>query len=45
MNCSGSIDYSEFVLAAINRANLVNSNKLEATFKMFDTNGDGFLSR
>lgn len=39
------MDYSEFVLAATNRAALLNQMKLEATFKLFDANGDGYLSR
>ena len=41
---SGTIDYNEFVLAAINKQKLLNKEKLEATFKMFDREGSGSIS-
>lgn len=41
---SGTIDYNEFVLAAINKQKLLNKEKLEATFKMFDKDGSGSIS-
>jgi calcium-dependent protein kinase len=41
---SGTIDYNEFVLAATNRQNILNKEKLEATFKMFDKDGSGTIS-
>jgi len=43
-NKSGSIDYSEFVNATINKTNLLKKDRLEAAFKMFDRNGDGRIS-
>lgn len=43
-NKSGSIDYSEFVNATINKTNLLKKEKLETAFKMFDRNGDGRIS-
>jgi calcium-dependent protein kinase len=41
---SGTIDYNEFVMAATNRQNMLNKEKLEATFKMFDKDGSGSIS-
>jgi len=35
-NGSEYIDYSEFVLATINKKNLLNEEKLKITFKMLD---------
>ncbi len=36
VNKSGSVDYSEFVTATINRINMLSQAKLEAAFKLFD---------
>jgi calcium-dependent protein kinase len=41
---SGTIDYNEFVLATINKQKLLNKEKLEATFKMFDKDGSGTIT-
>jgi calcium-dependent protein kinase len=41
---SGSIDYNEFLIACSNRQKLLNKDKLEATFKMFDKDGNGSVS-
>ena len=41
---SGSIDYNEFVMAATNRQKMLNKEKLEATFNMFDKDGSGTIS-
>lgn len=41
---SGFIDYSEFVVAAMNEKNLTTNEKLEAAFKMFDKDGSGSIS-
>ena len=41
---SGTIDYNEFVLAATNRQNILNKEKLEATFIMFDKESSGSIS-
>ena len=42
---NGTIDYNEFVLATINKNNLLNQERLESTFKMFDKDGNGSISR
>jgi calcium-dependent protein kinase len=34
---SGEIDYSEWVVATINKKNLLTDEKLEAAFSLFDT--------
>jgi calcium-dependent protein kinase len=41
---NGTIDYNEFVLASLNRQKLLNKEKLEATFQMFDKDGNGTIS-
>jgi len=41
---SGAIDYNEFLIACSNRQKLLNKEKLEATFKMFDKDGSGSIS-
>lgn len=41
---SGFIDYSEFVVAAMNEKQLLTDEKLLSAFKMFDKDGSGFIS-
>jgi calcium-dependent protein kinase len=41
---SGFIDYSEFVVAAMNESQLTSNDKLQAAFKMFDKDGSGIIS-
>ena len=41
---SGFIDYSEFVVAAMNENQLTSNEKLAAAFKMFDKDGSGVIS-
>lgn len=41
---SGTIDYNEFLMAATNKQNLMNKEKLEQTFNMFDKDGNGSIS-
>lgn len=41
---SGYIDYSEFVVAAMNEKQLTTNDKLQAAFKMFDKDGSGVIS-
>jgi calcium-dependent protein kinase len=41
---SGTIDYNEFLIAATNRQKVLNKDKLEQTFKMFDKDGNGSIS-
>jgi len=35
-NDSGAIDFTEFLIAAMNEENLLNKSKMEQAFKMFD---------
>jgi calcium-dependent protein kinase len=41
---SGFIDYSEFVIAAMNEKQLLTNEKLQSAFKMFDKDGSGMIS-
>merc|ERR1719222_1076238 len=41
---SGFIDYSEFVVAAMNESQLTTNEKLKAAFQMFDKDGSGIIS-
>ena len=41
---NGTIDYNEFIIASLSRQKLVNQEKLEATFKIFDKDGSGSIS-
>lgn len=41
---SGFIDYSEFVVAAMNQNTLTKNDNLQAAFKMFDKDGSGVIS-
>jgi calcium-dependent protein kinase len=41
---SGFIDYSEFVVAAMNEKQLTTNDKLKAAFKMFDKDGSGIIT-
>jgi len=41
---SGTIDYSEFIIAAMHRNQLLNRERLTAAFKMFDQDGDGSIT-
>jgi calcium-dependent protein kinase len=43
-NESGEIDYSEWVMATINRESLLSKQRLEMAFKMFDKDGSGSIS-
>jgi calcium-dependent protein kinase len=44
VNGSGEIDYSEFVLATMNRHKLLSREKLNRAFKAFDMDGNGTIS-
>lgn len=44
INGDGTIDYNEFLIVATNRQKLLNKEKLEATFNMFDKDGNGSIS-
>lgn len=41
---SGYIDYTEFVIAAMNEQELTSNEFLSAAFKMFDKDGSGVIS-
>ena len=43
-NKSGKIDYSEFVMATCNRHNMLEKDRLETVFKMFDKDNNGSLT-
>ncbi|CAD8212165.1 unnamed protein product [Paramecium octaurelia] len=43
-NNSGTIDYSEFVAASINRSKLLSQDRLAKTFKAIDKDGNGSIS-
>jgi calcium-dependent protein kinase len=43
-NGSGALDYTEFVMATINRQKLLSKERLEAVFKLFDKDGNGYLT-
>jgi len=43
-NNSGFVDYSEFISATINKMTLLSKTKLEATFRLFDKDGNGYLT-
>lgn len=45
LNQSGQIDYTEFLVAAMQRDKLLSSEKVKQAFKKFDRNGDGFIER
>ena len=41
---SGYIDFSEFMISAMNEKQLLTNEKLAAAFKMFDKDGSGLIS-
>ncbi|CDW76891.1 protein kinase domain containing protein [Stylonychia lemnae] len=41
---NGKINYAEFLMVAMNKEQLLTSDRLEAAFKMFDKNGDNEVS-
>jgi len=41
---SGEINYSEWMMTAVDRSKLVENDKLEAAFKMFDKDGSKTVS-
>jgi len=41
---SGEIDYSEFVVATMDKRKLLSNEKLEAAFNLFDKDGSGTIS-
>jgi calcium-dependent protein kinase len=45
INNSGQIDFTEFIIATMNKEKLLTQNKLEQAFHLFDQDGDGFITR
>jgi calcium-dependent protein kinase len=43
MNKEGEINFTEFLVAAMNREKLLNSKQIEKAFKMFDDDGNGYI--
>ena len=43
-NNNQTIDYTEFVAAAINRRNVLSDTKIKQCFQIFDKNNDGKIS-
>ena len=39
---NGSIDYSEFVTACINKESILSKKRLKAAFRIFDKDNNGF---
>lgn len=44
-NQSGAIDYTEFVVASIDREKLLTRNRIEACFRLFDKDKSGTISK
>ena len=42
-NHSGEIDFTEFLVAAINKDKLLEGNYIQKGFQLFDEDGDGFI--
>lgn len=45
INNSGQIDFTEFIIAASAQEKLLSKDKLDQAFKIFDLDGDGFITR
>lgn len=45
VNGSGQIDFTEFVVASVSQNSLLNKGSIMKAFKVFDTDGDGFIGR
>ena len=43
-NGSGEIDYSEWIVATINKEKLLSKDKLRAAFQLFDRDGSGSIA-
>ena len=44
MDGSGAIDYTEWTVGTINKANVITKGKLKKAFEMFDIDGSGKIS-
>lgn len=45
INKSGQIDFTEFIMASMAREKLFSKEKLDQAFKIFDLDGDGFITK
>ncbi|CAD8079067.1 unnamed protein product [Paramecium sonneborni] len=45
LNHSNLIDYSEFIMGAMTFEKLVSIERIKQSFRMLDTNGDGYISK
>ncbi|CAD8149985.1 unnamed protein product [Paramecium octaurelia] len=45
MNKSGFVDFTEFITSAANEEKLLSKQRLQQAFNIFDTNGDGQISK
>lgn len=45
VNGSGQIDFTEFAVASMSQNSLLNKVTIQKAFKVFDTDGDGFIGR
>ena len=41
---SGTIDYGEFVTAAVNKQMMLNKQNIDMMFKLYDKDGDGEIT-
>lgn len=41
---SGTLDYTEFVMATMNEKDLITNERLKAAFRLFDKDGNGTIS-
>lgn len=44
-NISGTIDYTEFLVACLNREKILSQQLVAQAFKQFDLNGDGYVTQ
>jgi calcium-dependent protein kinase len=44
-NGSGKVDFSEFIAAAMDKQKLLSRLKIEQSFKLFDLDGNGFITK
>jgi calcium-dependent protein kinase len=44
-NMSGSVDFTEFIMASMAKEKLLSKTRIEQAFKMFDLDGNGFISK
>ena len=45
INQSGRVDFSEFIVAAMNIEKLISIKKIEQAFKIFDQDNNGFINK